>query len=130
MVQPIFHCCHNFLTVTDCYHNKVTPIIEGHPPVAWPLAQGLAQEYGFRTTPIGIFNAKKIAEVVLLYVFTIGLPASLSQIHPNSTKLSQKVKFRWDSSNITITDDSHCTFCSLKEHKRCYNRINYSMTAQ
>ena len=42
-------CCNTFLTVTQSYHSKVTPI--------------------------GTLPAEKIAEAVMLYVFTIALPA-------------------------------------------------------
>ena len=54
MLHPIdqqgSHCCHYFLTITESYHNKVTPI--------------------------GLLHADQIAEVVLLCVFRIAFPAS------------------------------------------------------
>ena len=43
-------CCHNFLTGTQTYHSKVTPI--------------------------DMLHAEKIAEAVLLYVFPIAFPLS------------------------------------------------------
>ena len=51
MGQQVSPCYHGFLTVTQSYHSKMTPI--------------------------GALHAEKIAQVVLLYVLRIAFPASL-----------------------------------------------------
>ena len=51
MNQQRSPCCNNFLTPTESYHSKVIPIV--------------------------ILNAEKIAEAVLLCVFTITFPSFL-----------------------------------------------------
>ena len=50
MDQQVYSCCHKFLTVTQCYNSK--------------------------NTPIGKFHAVKIAKSVFLYVFTMAFPTS------------------------------------------------------
>ena len=55
MDQQVSPCYHSFLTVTQSFHSKVTPI--------------------------GVLYAEKIAEAVLLYVFRIAFPASQAYIH-------------------------------------------------
>ena len=50
MDQQVYSCCHNFLTVTQSYNSK--------------------------NTPIGKFHAVKIAKSVFLYVFTMAFPTS------------------------------------------------------
>ena len=51
MDQQRSSCCHNFQTVTSCYHRKVKPI--------------------------GKLHIERISETVLLYLVRIAFPASL-----------------------------------------------------
>ena len=51
MDQQVYSCCHNFLTVTQSYSSKITPISK--------------------------FHAVKLVKAVFLYVFTMAFPTSL-----------------------------------------------------
>ena len=63
MDQQVNFCCHNFLTVT--------------------------QSYNCRNTPIGKFHAVKIAKSVFFYVFTMVFPMSPLRHSDQSTIVHQ-----------------------------------------
>ena len=67
MDQQVYSCCHNFLAVTQSYNSK--------------------------NTPIGRFQAVKIAKSVFLYVFTMEFSTSLlgEDLNNNNKKANHQL---------------------------------------